>query len=125
MADETETETKSFIAIGMKSVDPVVLPRDPEPQYGTAAERLRTFEDAEFGPDAVRVAGHIERGSGSKFSFMTPAKKREYVALERLVDAEAALSVAAGALSAAQADFDAAAAAVDAAAEQSKPKQEA
>lgn len=112
MADETESHNTETIEINTVAIT-------------TAAERLRAFEDAEFGADAVRVGGHIERGSGSKFSFMTPAKKREYATLERLVEAEAALSIAASAHSAAQSDFDTAAAAADHAADQSEPKTEA
>lgn len=54
----------------------------------SAAARLRAFEDATFGDDAVRLHGHVEKGFGSKFKAMKPEQHRHYAALEKLVAAE-------------------------------------
>lgn len=65
MADETEAEFET-----------------------TAAAALRDFEDTNFGRDATRINGSVERGIGSRFQSMSPGKRAEYNALEALVKAE-------------------------------------
>lgn len=57
----------------------------------SASERLRAFEDEELpktGVEIVRINGQVERGSGSAYDRMPASKKRKYVALTRLVEAE-------------------------------------
>lgn len=83
-----------------------------------ATERLRAFEDREFGTNAVRINGRIERGYGSLFRDMAekyPAKGAVYAALERLVETELAVADANSKLAQAQADHDAAEATLKAA----------
>lgn len=91
----------------------------PEPadeaEKSPAAQRLREFEDAEFGPDVVRINGNIERGYGSPFKEMPEAKRRKHAALEKLVVTEQKLDDAHTALMQADADHDAAEAEVTAA----------
>lgn len=74
----------------------------------TAHQKLRAFEDRHLGEDAVRINGEVERGHGSKFKTLSPDHHREYAALERLRDAEKALSDAAATLAQAQSAYDAA-----------------
>lgn len=83
--------------------EPIVEPAPP-----TATERLRAFEDAHFGKNAVRLHGRVERGFGSPFKAMLPEKHQHYAALEKLVVTEQALSDAHGALLAAENAHDAA-----------------
>jgi hypothetical protein len=70
----------------------------------TAAARLRAFEDERFGEDAVRIGGHIERGSGSPYAAMSEPDKLHYTALERLVVAEQKFNDAAALAAQAEAD---------------------
>lgn len=79
-----------------------------EPEPASAADRLKAFEDAEFGPDAVRIRGKVERGYGSPFADMSPEKKRQYAAIEKLVETEQKLADAHAALIAADVAHDAA-----------------
>lgn len=72
------------------------------------ADRLRAFEDAHFGKDAVRIDGKIERGSGSPFAAMSDEDRARYEKLERLVAAEQAASDAHMAAAAADTALDAA-----------------
>jgi hypothetical protein len=122
MADESvTTETKlpapvvDQIAakpeVATKSAD---LPKpDPGPVAPQSAkERLRAFEDANFGPDVVRINGEIERGRGSPFAEMTDDKRKHYQVLENLIAAEQKLADASAALASAEADHEAAKAAV-------------
>jgi len=83
------------------------------PADQTASARMRAFEDAHFGKDAVRINGLIERGHGSAFTALDPAAKNQYAAIERFRDAEIALGVAEGDLSIAQAAHATATAAVE------------
>lgn len=82
-------------------------PAEP-PAPLSAAERLRAFEDAEVGKDAVRIGGRIERGYGSPFAALSAEKKRQYAALGKLVAAEQKLADAHAALIQAEADHQAA-----------------
>lgn len=119
MADETSP----FIAPGMKTADPVVLVDKPDPVEEapqTASARLRAFEDEVFGPDAVRINGHIERGVGSHFQNpkkMTAEQRAHHAALERLVKTEAKVADASAALAKAESDHEAALKAADQAAD--------
>jgi hypothetical protein len=72
----------------------------------TAAGRLRAFEDQHLG-DAVRISGHIERGIGSQYSRLNPARHRHYEALEKAVASEQKLAAAHAALIVADADHEA------------------
>jgi hypothetical protein len=124
---DSATKTETISPISDREVDEnLVVDRSevqvnrPElsPEESTAAERLRAFEDREFGKDAVRINDRIERGYGSKFKNMVdsdPRKAAEYAALERMVEAELVLADADGKRAQAQADYDAAVAALDAA----------
>lgn len=70
----------------------------------TAKQRLRAFEDEVLGEKAVRISGHIERGSGSHFQTkMTDEQRAHHAALERLVEAEQKLADASAALAGAEA----------------------
>lgn len=106
MADDTSVTTTATI----HQDEITSAPAEPT----TAVERLRAFEDREFGPDAVRINDQIERGYGSPFKDMSEAKHRVYAVLEKLVAAEQKLADAHGALIQADADHEAAKAAVDA-----------
>lgn len=112
--EDDEHKGKFWLIRTIKLDKAVVVETRADTSY-SAAIHLRQFEDQHFGPDAVRIGGQIERGSGSRFSLLPPARRREYVAIERLVEAEQRLTVAAADLAAAQAQHDAAVAAVDAA----------
>ena len=72
-----------------------------------AATRLRAFEDEHLGPDAVRIGGHVERGVGSPYSRLNPARHRHYEALEKAVASEQKLAAAHAALIQADADHEA------------------
>ena len=79
----------------------------PELTTGSnASDRLRAFEDREFGKDVVRIQGRIERGSGSPFRNLPEPKQREYTALERCVETELVLSDAESKAAQAKADHD-------------------
>lgn len=84
----------------------------PDPET-PAVDRLRAFEDAEFGKDAVRIGGKIERGYGSPFKAMSAEKQRQYAAIEKLVESEQKLADAHAALIAADVEHDAALAAAE------------
>jgi hypothetical protein len=75
-----------------------------------AHELLRAFEDAHLGKDAPRPDGGIERGYGSRFAKMEPAKKSEHAALERLVKAEQGMTEAKAAMAKAHLEHAAASA---------------
>jgi|KBSMisStandDraft_5_1062788.scaffolds.fasta_scaffold207592_2 transcription initiation factor TFIIIB Brf1 subunit/transcription initiation factor TFIIB len=92
----------------------MVAAPDPAPRAsaGTAKDKLRGFEDAHFGKNAVRIRGHIEKGYGSPFKDMPAEKHAEYAALEKLVEAEAKVDEANAALSAAKSNHDTALAAL-------------
>jgi hypothetical protein len=79
---------------------------EPEPELD-AATRLRAFEDEHLGPDAVRISGHVERGVGSPYSRLNPARHRHYQALEKAVASEQKLGAAHAALIQADADHEA------------------
>lgn len=89
-------------------IEPV---KEPEPV--DAKTKLRDFEDAKLGDDAVRIEGKIEKGHGSKFSNLSHAEKAEHAALEKVVEAERHLSEATAKLGVAQAHHAEAKAAVD------------
>jgi hypothetical protein len=74
----------------------------------SAVARLRAFEDQVFGPDAVRINGQVERGSGSRFQQLTAPQRRHYEALEALRPAELRLAEAAAELTAAETAHEAA-----------------
>ncbi len=114
---ETRTETISPLTdrlIGDEVAAAESGAQQNRPELSTdspASDRLREFEDREFGKDAVRMNGRIERGYGSRFRDMAeanPAKGAVYAALERLVETELAVADATGKLAQAQADHDAA-----------------
>lgn len=92
-------------AAAQASIDP--------PREMPASDRVRAFEDEHVGKDAVRIGGRIERGSGSPFAALSPEKKRQYAALEKLVVAEQKLADAHAALVQAEADHEAALAAAE------------
>lgn len=117
MADDTQTSDKpSFIAPG-KSADPVLLDKGDSvvnlnpPRETPAVDRLRAFEDEAFKGSqiqVVRIGDRIERGVGSAFAALSPEKKRQYAALEKLVEAEQKLADAHAAVIQAEADHEAA-----------------
>lgn len=84
-----------------------------EPELTGARGRLRAFEDATFGKDAVRINGLVERGYGSKFKEMSAEQALHYAALEKLIVAEQRLADAHGALIAAESSHEAALAEAD------------
>lgn len=89
----------------------------PEPvaPEKSGVDRLRAFEDETVGKEAVRIAGRIERGSGSFYQTkMTPEQRKHHTALENLIAAEHAVASAKTALALAEGHHAAAAAAVDA-----------
>lgn len=92
--------------------DPLLLEDTAEPT--NAAQRLRAFEDEHLREDVERVNGHIERGSGSRFSSLTPDERAHHAAIENLVKAEEKHSSATAAMSAADAELAAAVARVEA-----------
>lgn len=83
----------------------------------TAADRLRAFEDAHLGKDVQRLNGHIERGSGSRFSSLKARERAHHAALEALIKAEEKHSAATAAMGAADAELQTAANRVEATAE--------
>lgn len=85
------------------AAEPMPEPVVESEQTGAMA-RLRAFEDANLGEDAVRIHDKIERGHGSPFAAMSPEKKAQYAALEKLVEAEQKLADATAV--AAQAESD-------------------
>lgn len=98
-----------------KSDDSIDTADQPEEMLGAAhvdepadaATRLRAFEDEHLGPDAVRISGHVERGVGSPYSRLNPARHRHYEALEKAVASEQKLAGAHAALIQADADHEA------------------
>lgn len=74
----------------------------------SAAQRLRAFEDEHFGPEAVRINGRVERGSGSPFQAMHPDKRKQYHAIEKTIDTEANLADARAKLAVAESAHNAA-----------------
>lgn len=123
MADETESATTMIGADDSPGANlteqgkldgggPATQVSDP-PREVPAAERLRTFEDDHLGKEAVRINGCIERGYGSPFAALSPEKKRQYGALEKLVEAEQKLADAHTKLIQAEADHEAALAAAE------------
>ena len=122
MADETITEQSTILAgrdQGKSTQLPIVVdpalfaPPADTPETMPAAARIRAFEDEHLGVDAVRIRDKIERGSGSPFAALSPEKKAEYAALEKLVMTEQKLADAHAALIQADADHDAALAAAE------------
>lgn len=108
-------EERTLDAGGPAGADPVAAaPKviDP-PREIPAADRVRAFEDEHFGKDAVRVNGQVERGSGSIYQQMSTERKREYAALENLVDAERKLGEAEAAVVLAETEHAAALAAAE------------
>lgn len=72
-------------------------PATPESQLRSgpdnATARLRAFEDETCGVDAVRIHGHIERGSGSHYQTkLTHEQRMQHVALQKLIEAEQKVS---------------------------------
>jgi hypothetical protein len=119
MADDlkppvADPASKPFAPFAPFGASPVA---EPEKDPDSPAARLRAFEDEVFGEDCVRINGRIERGSGSPFAAMSPERKAEYAALEKLVEAEQRVDDANAALMTAQMDRDKAVADVDAAVE--------
>ncbi len=98
-------EATSFIAPGMKSADPVVLPLAAP---ATAKDKLRAFEDEVFGKDVGRINGDVERGIGSPYAAMTPHQKAHYASLEQLMKAEKTMADATATLADAEAKHEAA-----------------
>src|SRR5262245_30947003 len=68
---------------------------DPEPAAAEtskpAAEHLAELEEKLFQGRAARIEGRIERGYGSLFRALPEADRKHLLALEELVDAEAAV----------------------------------
>ena len=100
-------------------VDPVVDPAPAaveKPAFKTfapppprsAKDRLRAFEDKHLGHDVQRIDGVIERGHGSAFKALPAEKQAEYVAIEKLVEAEAKVASASADLEAAKVNLAAA-----------------
>lgn len=76
---------------------------------GTAAQRLRAFEDKHLGPDAVRIHGdRVERGSGSLFQRLSVEKQKAHAAIEKTTLTEKKLADAHAALLQAESDHEAA-----------------
>lgn len=102
-----------FFALRMVKLDqPVTVESSPRTEY-SAAIHIRQFEDQHLGPDAVRINGEVERGSGSAFAQLSIAQRREYEALTALVPLEDRLSAARAELVAAEAAYDSAVAAIE------------
>jgi len=101
---------------------PLEHPPAPAPESDAeynAATRLRAFEDEHLGEDAVRINEQIERGHGSAYARLSPAKHKQYEALEKLVATEQKLADAHTALM--QADVDHEAAMAELAAAENEP----
>ncbi len=97
-------DTKPSDTFGKKHAETSKAKPEPAP----AVQRQRAFEDEHVGKDAVRINGKIERGSGSPFAALDAETKRQYAALERLVEAEQKLADAHAALIQADVDHEAA-----------------
>ncbi|MDN5003813.1 hypothetical protein ACFQZO_23535 [Bradyrhizobium sp. GCM10027634] len=80
-----------------------------------ARDHLRELEHSTFGVDVARVSGHIERGSGSRFSRLPEAGQAKFFALDKLIEAEDALKITSEELDTIQARLAGARAAYDAA----------
>lgn len=109
MADET-TEQHADTAdkpLADLSAREAAIDQPAEPATNARARR-RAYEDEIFGPNAVRISGEIERGSGSPYQKMTKEQRRKFDAHDRLVVAEDRMNEAAAALEKAQGDFEAA-----------------
>lgn len=115
MTDETNTDTVNDSLNADRKAAQAAAP-EPEPQpENDAAARMRAFEDQHIGADAHRIDGQVERGVGSLYSRLSPARHRHYEALERLVASEQKLAAAHAALIQADVEHDEAMAAADAA----------
>jgi hypothetical protein len=114
MTDETTTDKPlANLAETERNLDPPTHEPVVESEHTPATARLRAFEDEHFGPDAVRIGGEIERGSGSPFAALNDKERAHYAALEKLVVAEQKRSDSAAAVAQAEADHAAAMAAVE------------
>src|SRR5262245_9553177 len=76
--DAPETETESEAPAPAETSKP-------------AAEHLAELEEKLFQGRAARIEGRIERGYGSLFRALPDADRKHLLALEELVDAEAAV----------------------------------
>lgn len=82
---------------------PTAFAAKPAADTTSGKSRLRAFEDKHLGRKAVRnMQGQVERGYGSPYKRLSPELLAEHTALEKLVDAEAAVDDANAALSAAK-----------------------
>lgn len=117
-ADGAVTGVKSDPATGAMEVSKADVAQDTGAVSSSgrvpAAQRMRAFEDAELGMDAVRINGEIERGSGSLYGRLSKEKRDEWDGLNALAAAEVSLAIAEQATAAAQADVDMKRARVDA-----------
>ena len=81
---------------------------------GSAAQRLRAFEDEHLGPDAVRLhGGRVERGSGSLLQGLPAEKQKVHAALEKAVETERKVDETRAKLAAAENEHNAALAAAE------------
>jgi hypothetical protein len=97
----------------LASTEHTIDPPEAESAPVTAKTKLRAFEDETFGKEAGRINGHVERGVGSPYARMTDAQKRQYAALERMVEAEKKLADASADLAKAESEHEAAVKRVD------------
>lgn len=119
MADAPKMFDKPAAKPGPALKPEPMIAEQPKPLLGKAhdepdtdaAARLRAFEDQHI-PDAVRLDGKVERGVGSTYSRLHPARHAQYEALERLVASEQKLAATHAALIQADVEHDEAMAAV-------------
>lgn len=112
---ETADKPLASLAGAERAIDPPA-PVDTfeASEPGTAAQRLRAFEDKHLGPDAVRIHGdRVERGSGSLFQRMPLEKQKTHAAIEKTALTEKKLADAHAALLQAESDHEAAMAAAE------------
>ena len=117
---ENEYAAVNAAAMNTPAPKPVVKPTPKADIKAdtSAVGRLKAFEIEHLGANGkepVRINGEIERGVGSPYAKLTDEQRAQYVALEKLVEAEAALDAANAARSNAEADCKVAAIAVEAA----------
>lgn len=115
-AEEKVRAEKEAAVQAQKKADKVAAKQAKDAPDTSAAARLKTFEIEHLGREGkepVRINGEIERGVGSPYAKLTDEQRAHYVALEKLVEAEAALDAANAAKGKAEADCKIATSAVE------------
>jgi hypothetical protein len=107
--------------VDVPSAAPAAKPSDPPPsadpfeasEPGSAAQRLRDFEDEHLGEDAPRFGGKLEKGHGSLFQRMSPEQQKAHAAIEKSAETEQKVADARAALAVAESEHNAALAAAE------------